>query len=44
MNQKTKLFNSEKKLDLGNKLNLEISKEQNNKINLPEYFFNWEPK
>ena len=34
MNQKTKLFNSEKKLDLGNKLNLEISKEQNNKINL----------
>ena len=36
LNKKTKLFNSEKKLDISNKinLNLEIAKEQNNKINL----------
>ena len=36
LNKKTKLFNSEKKLDISNKLNLnlELIKEQNNKINL----------
>ena len=36
LNKKTKLFNSEKKLDTSNKLNLnlELIKEQNNKINL----------
>ena len=36
LNKKTKLFNSEKKLDISNKLNLnlELNKEQNNKINL----------
>ena len=36
LNKKKKLFNSEKKLDISNKLNLnlELTKEQNNRINL----------
>ena len=34
LNNKSKLYNSEKKLDISNKLNLEINKEQNNKINI----------
>ena len=34
LNKKNKLFNSEKKFDLGNKLNIKIDPEQNNKNNI----------
>ena len=34
LNKNNKLFNSEKKMDLGNKLNIKIDQEHNNKINI----------